>query len=115
MSVLAGGLSAEKQELAPGQELGPYHYDHGNETWLLVTAGHPTARYPGGEERLGPGDMVCFPAGPAGAHQVSNHGTEPARVIWLTTRHVPSVLVFPDTGMVELRVAGESIQLRPVG
>ena len=114
MTVVAEGLSVSKHELAPGADLGPYRYDHGNETWLLVTAGRPTVRHADGEDVLEPGDMVCFPSGPTGAHQVSNRTAAPARLLRLATRHTPSVVVFPDTGAVELSAAGEVVRLQVI-
>jgi uncharacterized cupin superfamily protein len=84
-------------ELPPGQSVCPYHYEFGDEEWLIVLEGHPTIRHPGGEDALEPGDTVCFPEGPEGAHKVSNHGKETARVLMLSTRRLPSVAVYPDS------------------
>src|SRR5215472_5547074 len=44
------GLSV--YELPSGQAIGPYHYEEPEEEWLLVVAGTPTLRHPGGEEEL---------------------------------------------------------------
>ena len=68
-------LGATAYELPPDERSFPYHYEHGTEEWLLVVAGHPTLRTPEGEQELEAGDVVCFPEGPDGAHQVRN-GTE---------------------------------------
>jgi len=84
-------------ELPPGQSVCPYHYEFGDEEWLIVLEGHPTIRHPGGEDELRPGDTVCFPEGPEGAHKVSNHGDEAARVLMLSTRRLPSAAVYPDS------------------
>jgi uncharacterized cupin superfamily protein len=84
-------------ELPPGQSVCPYHYEFGDEEWLIVLAGHPAIRHPGGEDELRPGDTVCFPEGPEGAHKVSNHGDETARVLMLSTRRLPSAAVYPDS------------------
>ena len=84
-------------ELPPGQSVCPYHYEFGDEEWLIVLEGHPTIRHPGGEDELRPGDTVCFPEGPEGAHKVSNHGDETARVLMLSTRRLPSAAVYPDS------------------
>src|SRR4051812_23798720 len=59
-------------ELPPGQSNCPYHYEVGDEEWLLVLAGRLTVRHPGGTEQLGPGEMALFPAGPDGAHKLTN-------------------------------------------
>ena len=84
-------------ELPPGQSVCPYHYEFGDEEWLIVLEGSPTIRHPGGEDELKPGDTVCFPEGPDGAHKVSNHGEEIARVLMLSTRRLPSAAVYPDS------------------
>ena len=65
-------------ELPPGQAVCPYHYECGEEEWLLVLSGTPTLRTPAGEERLEPWDVACFPRGPEGAHGIRNE-TERAR------------------------------------
>src|SRR5436309_15347823 len=35
-------------ELPPGQAICPYHYEYGEEEWLLVLQGRPTLRHPDG-------------------------------------------------------------------
>jgi uncharacterized cupin superfamily protein len=90
---LAGSL----YELPGGEAVCPYHYEHGDEEWLLVLAGNPTVRDPDGEECLQPGDLVCFTAGPQGAHKVSNHSQETVRVLMLSTANLPAVAVYPDS------------------
>lgn len=91
-------LSAGVHELKQGQRTAPYHFEHGNEEWALVLKGHPTLRDPDGEHLLGPGDLVCFPRGPAGAHELRNTHTAPARVLIVTTTVKPSVTAYPDQG-----------------
>ena len=93
---LQGGV----YELPPGERICPYHYELSDEEWLVVLAGSPTVRHPGGEDVLAPGDTVCFPVGPAGAHAVANAGPEPARVLIVSTRLLPAVAVYPDSGKV---------------
>ena len=48
----------------------------------------------------GPGEVVCFPSGPDGAHQVRNDTDEPVRVLILSTMTYPAVAVYPDSGKV---------------
>ena len=84
-------------ELAQGQSICPYHYEYGNEEWLLVLAGRPELRHPEGEDHLDPGDVVCFAAGPEGAHKVTNRQEEPVRLLFLSTKIEPSVAVYPDS------------------
>jgi len=94
------GLSV--YELPPGQAVGPYHYEDPQEEWLLVVSGTPTLRHPGGEDRLEPWDLVFFPSGPAGAHQVRNNGASTARVAMFSSKTAVDVVVYPDSDMVQL-------------
>jgi uncharacterized cupin superfamily protein len=90
-------LGATVYELPPGTSVCPYHYEYGREEWLLVLEGRPTVRVPDEERELEPGDVVCFPEGPAGAHKVTNRGGETARVMILSTKQMPVVFVYPDS------------------
>ena len=84
-------------ELPEGESVCPYHYEYGNEEWLVVLDGRPTVRHPGGEDELDPGDVVCFREGPGGAHKVTNGSDALVRVFMLSTKREPSVAVYPDS------------------
>jgi uncharacterized cupin superfamily protein len=88
---------ASLYELPPGEALCPYHYEYGEEEWLLVVSGHPSVRHRGGVDQLEPMDMLCFPRGPEGAHQVRNDSAETARVLMWSTVVVPTATVYPDS------------------
>jgi uncharacterized cupin superfamily protein len=90
-------LGGTVYELPPGQSNCPYHYEYGNEEWLIALEGRLTLRGPDGEEELEPGDVVCFPVGPEGAHQLLNRTRERVRVLMLSTRIDPSAAVYPDS------------------
>jgi uncharacterized cupin superfamily protein len=90
-------LGGSVYELPPGQSICPYHYEYGNEEWLIVLDGPVILRHPEGEEELGRGDVVCFPVGPEGAHKVTNRGDDTARVLMVSTRFEPSVAIYPDS------------------
>jgi uncharacterized cupin superfamily protein len=47
---------------------------------------------------LRPGDTVCFPEGPDGAHQVENRSEAPASVLIFSTKGFPNGAVHPDSG-----------------
>lgn len=99
---LGGRIGAEKiggslYEILPGKQSFPYHYEYGAEEWLLCVGGRPTLRTPRGEQELRPGDLVCFPEGPEGAHQVLNRTEEPVRVLILSTLELPKIAVYPDS------------------
>jgi uncharacterized cupin superfamily protein len=97
---LLGGelLGGTVYELDPGERNGPYHYEIGNEECLLVLAGMPTLRHPGGRDALSVGDMVVFPEGAGGAHQLINESTAVARVLILSTMREPYGCAYPDSG-----------------
>ncbi len=83
-------------EVEPGQSLCPYHYEYVEE-WLIVLHGTVSVRTPDGEDTLVEGDTVCFPAGPGGAHKVSNRSGANARVIMFSVGDEPAVAVYPDS------------------
>ena len=93
-------MGATVYDLPPGQSSFPYHYEYGCEEWLLVVAGRPTLRHPDGEDELEPGDLVCFPEGPEGAHKVTNGTDETVRIMILSTKAWPAVAVYPDSDKV---------------
>jgi uncharacterized cupin superfamily protein len=96
---LIGGtsLGATVYELPPGQSTCPYHYEYGCEEWLLVVAGSPTLRHPGGDDVLSVGDVVCCPEGPEGAHKLTNATDDVARVMILSDMRRPNIAVYPDS------------------
>src|SRR4051794_41979954 len=56
-------------ELPPGEAICPYHYEYGEEEWLVVLEGEPPLRLPQGTRRLRPWDACAFSVGPGGAHR----------------------------------------------
>ena len=66
-------------ELPPGESAWAYHYELSREEWLIVVDGEVVVRTPAGDRALGAGDVVCFPVGEAGAHQVRNVSSSAAR------------------------------------
>ena len=80
---------ASLYELPPGQAICPYHYEYGEEEWVLVLSGRPSVRTPEGTEQL-----------PEGAHQIRNDTDEPARVLMWSTILTPSATAYPDSDKV---------------
>jgi uncharacterized cupin superfamily protein len=101
-------------ELPPGQALCPYHYEYGEEEWLLVLEGRPTVRTPEGEEHVGPSEVVFFPKGPEGAHQVRNDTGDRVRVLLWSTVVTPSATAYPDSEKIGIWTGfeGEDTMLR---
>ncbi|HEY7149576.1 MAG TPA: cupin domain-containing protein [Gaiellaceae bacterium] len=94
-------------DLAPGQGSSPYHYEY-DEEWLLVVEGTVVVRTPDGEQTFERGDLVCFPAGPAGAHKVMNRGDAPARTLLFSRRGLGyAISVYPDSDTIGVWAGGE--------
>lgn len=105
---------ASLYELPPGQAICPYHYENSEEEWLLVVDGSPSVRTPDGVVALSPHDLVFFPLGPEGAHQVRNDSDSAARILmWSTVVH-PAMTVYPDSDKVGIytRDRAESLIVR---
>jgi uncharacterized cupin superfamily protein len=100
-------LTVTVHELGAGERAAPYHFEYGNEEWAIVLEGRPTLRDPDGERLLDPGDVVCFPRGAAGAHELRNPGTAAARVLIVTTMVKPAVTVYPDDDTLEVTPPGK--------
>ena len=90
-------LGTTVYELPPGQAICPYHYEYGEEEWLIVLAGRPTLRHVDGSDQLAPWDVVCFAPGPGGAHEVRNETDQPVRVLMYSTVKHPAATVYPDS------------------
>jgi uncharacterized cupin superfamily protein len=89
-------------DLPPGQSVCPYHYEYGEEEWALVLTGRASVRTPEGTETLEPLEMVFFPSGPDGAHQIRNDTDEPVRVLMWSTVVTPAATAYPDSDKVAI-------------
>jgi uncharacterized cupin superfamily protein len=96
----ARDLGLRLYELPPGQQQVAYHFHHGNEEAVVVLRGTPTVRTPEGERELAAGDVVFFPKGPDGAHQMLNRSEEPALYLIAASHASPEVVEYPDSGKV---------------
>ena len=108
----ATAMGATVYELQEGQSVCPYHYEYGNEEWLIVLTGKPTLRDEDGDEyELKEWDVASFPEGPDGAHKVTNRTTEPVRIAILSTKNDPSVSIYPDSNKVGVWPPGKLFRL----
>jgi uncharacterized cupin superfamily protein len=100
-------LNVRVYELPPGESLCPYHYETVEE-WLVVLAGEVDVRSPTGTERLRPGALACFPAGPEGAHKVTTPADAgaAARLMMFSHGVEPVVAVYPDSDKIGVWVPG---------
>ena len=95
----------------PGQSICPYHYECGEEEWLIVLEARPTLRTPAGEQELGPWDCAFFAAGEEGAHKVTNRTGETLRVRIWSNRDPVGVSVYPDSNKVGAWPPGKLFRL----
>jgi uncharacterized cupin superfamily protein len=100
-------LGASVWELRPGSSQFVYHFHHGSEELLVVLRGTPTVRMQDGDHMLQEGDVVSFPAGPEGGHQIRNDSEAVARVLIVSTNVSPDVAEYPDTGKIAWIVDGD--------
>jgi uncharacterized cupin superfamily protein len=109
-------IGASLSEVEPGSKHWPYHTHHANEEWAIVLRGAPTLRTPEGEHDLKEGDVVCFPRGKDGAHQIINGTDAPIRVLMLSSMIGPDIIEYLDTGKVyATSLAGDPIMLARPG
>lgn len=101
-----GALGAAVWELQPGQSQFVYHFHHASEELLVVLRGAPTVRMHDGDHALREGDVVSFPRGPEGGHQIRNDAAETARVLVVSTNANPDVAEY-DSGKLATIVDGE--------
>ena len=87
-------------ELPPGRRNLPYHAHFGIEELLVVLVGRPTLRTPQGERELAQGEVVAFPAGRAGAHQLINRTPEPVRYLIASSTATADLCEYPDSGKI---------------
>ena len=55
--------------------------------------------------------MVCFPAGPAGAHKVMNRSAAAARLLLFSSSRTPAVSVYPDSNKIGVWPGNEADDL----
>jgi uncharacterized cupin superfamily protein len=99
----AGGerLGASLFAIAPGEALFPLHYHLANEEMLFVIDGAPSLRTPDGERVLERGEVLSFPRGAEGAHQIVNRSGDEARVLMVSEMNAPEIVVRPESGKVD--------------
>lgn len=93
-------LGASVWEVPPGEAAYPYHLHLGEEELVIVLAGRPSLRSPEGWRELEEGEVVSFPRGEAGAHQIVNRTAETVRFLAVSTNGDPDIVLYPDSGKV---------------
>jgi uncharacterized cupin superfamily protein len=88
-------LGASLYELERGN-VNVFHFHHGSEELLVVLRGTPTLRTFDGERQLEEGDVVHFPTGRDGAHEIRNETDEAVRYLVAGNRATPEIVEYPD-------------------
>ena len=107
----ASRLGMSVYDLPPGEAISPYHFEWTDEEWLIVLAGKVAVRGPAGEQALAPGDVVCFPTGPDGDHQVRNASDADARVAIVSTQNEFGIVEYPEDNKVGIWAGDEHYTL----
>jgi uncharacterized cupin superfamily protein len=97
-------LGVSLWELPPGQAAYPFHYHLAEEELLIVLNGQPTLRMTDESRELREGDVISFPRGPIGAHQLINRTSSTITFLAFSTNGEPDIVVYPDSekiGVVE--------------
>jgi uncharacterized cupin superfamily protein len=87
-------------ELPPGEAAYPYHFHYADEEIVIVVRGRPSLRTPDGVRELEEGEVVHFPLGEHGAHQLLNRTDETATFVAVSSSGRPDVVVYPDAGKI---------------
>ena len=98
----AENLGMSVYDLPPGTAIGPYHVEWTHEEMLIVVSGRVVIRRSSGEQTLDPGDVVSFPTGHDGAHQVRNTSDAPARVAIVSAEHEVCIVEYPEDAKVKI-------------
>jgi uncharacterized cupin superfamily protein len=86
-------------ELPAGESAYPYHWHLAEEELVVVLEGRPSLRTPDGWRELDQGEVVAFPVGERGAHQVVNRTDATVRFLALSNQQ-PDIVVYADSGKV---------------
>ena len=93
-------IGASLWELPPGEAAYPYHFHYSDEELVIVLSGRPSLRTPEGIRELEEGEVLAFPLGEDGAHQILNRSEGPVTFLAISSSGRPDVVVYPDSGKV---------------
>ncbi len=95
-------IGCSQWELPPGEAAYPYHCHYADEELVIVLSGRPTLRTPEGTRELEEGEVLHFPVGEEGAHQLYNRTDEPVTFLAVSSSGRPDIIVYPDTDKIGL-------------
>ena len=83
--------------IPPKKKFCPLHSHQLEEEMFFVLEGEPTVRAPRGEFQCRGGDIIAFPVGDVGAHQLINRSDAPCVVLMLGADEEEEVCYYPDS------------------
>jgi uncharacterized cupin superfamily protein len=89
--------------LEPNARFCPMHSHALEEEMFLVWEGRPTIRTPRGEFECRRGDVIAFPVGDVGTHQLLNKSDAPCTVFLLGNAEPDEVAHYPESNKILLR------------
>jgi uncharacterized cupin superfamily protein len=99
-------IGANVTAVPPGKAAYPFHHHHGNEEHFFVLGGNGVLRFGTETYEIRAGDYVFTPpGGPEVAHQFVNTGKEDLIYLSISTRRLPEVVGYPDSGKTGVRTA----------
>jgi uncharacterized cupin superfamily protein len=84
-------------EVPPGEAAYPYHWHAAEEEIVIILAGSPSLRTSEGWRDLEEGEVVAFPVGETGAHQIVNRSDAPVRFLSFSNQQA-DIVMYPDSG-----------------
>jgi uncharacterized cupin superfamily protein len=87
-------------EVEPGEAAYPYHAHLTEEEIIVVLEGRPSLQTPDGWRELEQGEVVVFPTGKQGAHQIVNKTGETIRFLAFSNSGSPEIVIQLDAGKV---------------
>jgi uncharacterized cupin superfamily protein len=93
-------VGASLWELPPGKSAYPYHFHLTEDEIVILLEGALSLRTPEGWRELEQGEVVGFPVGEAGAHQVVNRTDSTVRFLAVSNSGMPEVVVQPDANKI---------------
>ncbi|GFZ97061.1 cupin domain-containing protein [Dyella caseinilytica] len=102
----ASKLGASIDTVAPGKRSCPYHFHYTQEEMFIVLEGTGTLRVDGEMLLIAAGDVIFIPPGPAYPHQIINTSDAPLKYLSISTREIPELVEYPDSGKYATIAAG---------
>jgi uncharacterized cupin superfamily protein len=84
-------------EVPAGEAAYPYHYHFGDEEVVIVIRGRPTLRTADGIRELDEGEVLRFPLGEDGGHQILNRTEDTVTFLAVSSHGRPDIVVYPDS------------------